>query len=335
MRNVIISGIAGLVVGAIVGVTILAPKSETPAPASSRSAGNSITIGTGGVTGVYYPAGGAICLLVNRDRKDHGFRCSVESTGGSVFNLNKISSGELDMGIAQSDWQFHAYNGTSRFEDQGPAKNLRSVFSIHPEPFTVVARAASGIRVLEDMKGKRVNIGNPGSGQRGTMEVLMKAQGWTKDDFQSVSELSSRDQSSALCAGQIDAMVFTVGHPSQSIKEATTSCDSVIVEVSGPVIDKLVRDNEYYRTTIIPAGMYRGNHDDVRTFGVVATFVASEATPADAVYTVVKAVFENFEAFKMLHPAFKILNKADMIKKGLSAPLHPGAVKYYKEAGLM
>ena len=163
----------------------------------------------------------------------------------------------------------------------------------------------------------------------------MKAQGWTKDDFQAVSELRSRDQSSALCADQIDAMVFTVGHPSQSIKEATTSCDSVIVEVSGPVIDKLVQDNEYYRTTVIPAGMYRGNPDDVRTFGVIATFVASAAKPADAVYTVVKAVFENFEAFKTLHPAFKILNKADMIKNGLSAPLHSGAVKYYKEAGFM
>ncbi len=335
VRKVILSGIAGLVVGAVIGVSVLAPKLKAPSPAPSRSAGNSITIGTGGVTGVYYPAGGAVCLLVNRERKNHGFRCSVESTGGSVINLNKINSGDLDMGIAQSDWQFHAFNGTSRFKDQGPMKNLRSVFSIHPEPFTVVARAASGIGVFEDLRGKRVNIGNPGSGQRGTMEVLMKAQGWTKDDFQAVSELRSRDQSSALCAGQIDAMVFTVGHPSQSIKEATTSCDSVIVDVSGPVIDKLVQDNEYYRTTVIPAGMYRGNPDDVRTFGVVATFVASAATPADAVYTVVKAVFENFEAFKTLHPAFKTLGKADMIKNGLSAPLHPGAVKYYKEAGLM
>ncbi len=335
VRKVIISGIAGLVVGAVIGATVLAPQSKAPSPAPSGRAGNSVTIGTGGVTGVYYPAGGAVCLLVNRERKNHGFRCSVESTRGSVFNLNKINSGDLDMGIAQSDWHFHAYNGTSRFKDQGPMENLRSVFSIHPEPFTVVARAASGIKAFGDLRGKRVNIGNPGSGQRGTMEVLMKAQGWTRDDFQAVSELRSRDQSSALCAGQIDAMVFTVGHPSRSIKEATTSCDSVIVEVSGPVIDKLVQDNEYYRTTVIPAGMYRGNPDDVRTFGVVATFVTSAATPADAVYTVVKAVFENFEAFKMLHPAFKILNKADMIKNGLSAPLHAGAVKYYKEAGLM
>jgi len=334
VRNAVLSGIAGLVVGAVIGVTVLTPKFKAPQPPTGP-AWNFVTIGTGGVTGVYYPAGGAICLLVNKGRKDHGFRCSVESTGGSVVNLDKIRSGELNMGIAQSDWHFHAHNGSSRFKDSGPARNLRSVFSIHPEPFTVVARAGSGIRKFQDLKGKRVNIGNPGSGQRGTMEVLMKAQGWTKDDFQAVFELRSRDQSAALCAGRIDAMVFTVGHPSQSIKEATTSCDSVIVDVSGPVIDRLVRENEYYQTAVIPAGMYRGNPNDVRTFGVVATLVASAATPADAVYTVVKAVFENFEAFRTLQPAFKSLGKKGMVKNGLSAPLHPGAVKYFKEAGLM
>lgn len=337
MRNVILSGIAGLVAGAVIGATVLAPKSNLPATdtAGSGAAKNFVTIGTGGVTGVYYPAGDAVCLLVNRGRKVHGLRCSVESTGGSVFNLNNIRSGDLDLGIAQSDWQFHAFKGTSRFQDKGPSEGLRAVFSIHPEPFTVVARVGAGIRKIGDLAGKRVNIGNPGSGQRGTMEVLMKAMGWTNADFETVSELRSRDQSAALCAGTIDAMVFTVGHPSQSIKEATTSCDSVLVEVSGPVIDQLVGENEYYRTATIPGGMYRGNPVDVRTFGVVATLVASAATSEDAVYTVVKSVFDNFEPFKMLHPAFKNLDKAEMIKMGLSAPFHPGALKYYKEAGLM
>ncbi len=294
-----------------------------------------VTIGTGGVTGVYYPTGGAICRLVNKTRKEHGIRCSVESTGGSVYNLNTIAAGELDMGVAQSDWQYHAYNGTSKFEKKGPNKKLRSVFSIHPEPFTVVARADSGIKDFKDLKGKRVNIGNPGSGQRGTMEVVMGAVGWTKADFKLASELKSSEQSKALCDNKVDAMVFTVGHPSGSIKEATTSCDAVMVSVTGPEIDKLVADNDYYRTATIPGGMYRGTDTDTATFGVGATFVSSSDVPVDVIYNVVKAVFDNFDQFRKLHPAFKNLKKEEMIKDGLSAPLHDGAVKYYKEVGLM
>ena len=293
------------------------------------------TIGTGGVTGVYYPTGGAIARLVNKGRKEHGIRCSVESTGGSVYNLNAIAAGELDMGVAQSDWQYHAYNGTSKFAKKGPNKDLRAVFSVHPEPFTVVARADSGIKNFMDLKGKRVNIGNPGSGQRGTMEVVMKAMGWTKDDFKLASELKSAEQSSALCDNKIDAIVFTVGHPSGSIKEATTSCDSVMVTVDGPVIEKLVNDADYYRMATIPGGMYRGTDGDTTTFGVGATFVSSAKVSDDIIYQVVKAVFENFDQFKKLHPAFANLKKEEMIKDGLSAPLHDGAVKYYKEAGLM
>lgn len=294
-----------------------------------------VTIGTGGVTGVYYPTGGAICRLVNKTRKEHGIRCSVESTGGSVYNLNTIRAGELDMGVAQSDWQYHAYNGTSKFEKQGPNKDLRAVFSVHPEPFTVVARKDSGVTDFMDLKGKRVNIGNPGSGQRGTMEVLMGALGWTKADFKLASELKSSEQSKALCDNKIDAIVFTVGHPSGSIKEATTSCDSVMVSVTGAKVDKLVADNDYYRTATIPGGMYRGTPADTKTFGVGATFVSSSKVPENVIYNVVKAVFENFDEFKKLHPAFANLNPKEMIKDGLSAPLHKGALKYYKEAGMM
>jgi TRAP transporter TAXI family solute receptor len=236
-----------------------------------------ITIGTGGVTGVYYPTGGAICRLVNKGRKDHGIRCSVESTGGSIYNIKTIRAGELEFGVAQSDWQYHAYNGTSRFEEDGAFEGLRAVFSVHPEPFTVVARADAGISTFDDLKGKRVNIGNPGSGQRGTMEVLMEAKGWTTDDFALATELKAAEQSAALCDNQIDAMVYTVGHPSGSIQEATTACDSVLVEVSGDAVEGLVNDNPYYRTATIPGGMYRGNDADTQTFGVGATFVSSDA----------------------------------------------------------
>ena len=294
-----------------------------------------VSIGTGGVTGVYYPTGGAICRLFNKGRKEHGVRCSVESTGGSVYNLNTIRQGELDFGVAQSDWQYHAYNGTSKFEDQGAYENLRAVFSVHPEPFTVVARADSGISSFADLEGKRVNIGNPGSGQRGTMEVVMGALGWDKSTFALASELKSAEQSQALCDNKIDAMIFTVGHPSGSIKEATTSCDSVLVPVTGAEIDKLVGDNDYYRHATIPGGMYRGTDDDTETFGVGATFVSSTDVPDEVVYVIVKAVFENFDQFKKLHPAFANLKPEEMIKDGLSAPLHDGAAKYYKEKGWM
>lgn len=294
-----------------------------------------VSIGTGGVTGVYYPTGGAICRLVNKGRKEHGVRCSVESTGGSVYNINTIRAGELDFGVAQSDWQYHAYRGTSKFADAGKFEKLRAVFSVHPEPFTVVARKDSGIQNFADLKGKRVNIGNPGSGQRGTMEVVMEALGWGKDDFALASELKAAEQSQALCDNKIDAMVYTVGHPAGSIKEATTSCDSVIVNVTGGAIDKLVGDNDYYRHATIPGGMYRGNPQDARTFGVGATFVTSADVDEDAVYQVVKAVFDNFADFKKLHPAFANLKETEMIKDGLSAPLHPGAARYYKERGWM
>ncbi len=292
-----------------------------------------ITIGTGGVTGVYYPTGGAICRLVNKGRKDHGIRCSVESTGGSVYNINTIREGELEFGVAQSDWQYHAFNGTSKFEEAGAFEGLRAVFSVHPEPFTVVARADAGIASFDDLKGKRVNIGNPGSGQRGTMEVLLEAKGWSTDDFALATEMKAAEQSAALCDNQIDAMVYTVGHPSGSIQEATTACDSVLVTVSGDAVTGLINDNPFYRSATIPGGMYRGNDGDTATFGVGATFVTSDAVSEEAVYVVVKSVMENIDAFRKLHPAFAHLEPKDMATAGLSAPLHPGAAKYYKEQG--
>jgi TRAP transporter TAXI family solute receptor len=294
-----------------------------------------VTIGTGGQTGVYYVVGGSICRLVNKGTKDHDIKCT-HTTGGSVANINGIKAGDLDMGVAQSDWQYHAYNGTApdQFPD-GAYPELRAVFSVHPEPFTVVARADSGIKTFDDLKGKRVNVGNPGSGQRGTMEVVMKAMGWTMDDFKLASELKSAEQAQALCDNKIDAMIFTVGHPSGSIKEATTSCESIIVPVEGPVIKALVDENDYYAATVIPGGMYTGTDADTPTFGVGATFVSSTATDDEIIYQIVKAVFENFKRFKKLHPAFANLEPSLMITNNLSAPLHDGAIRYSKEQGWM
>ncbi len=294
-----------------------------------------ISIGTGGVTGVYYPAGGAICRLVNRDRAEHGIRCGVESTGGSIFNINAIRSGELEFGVAQSDWQYHAYNGTSRFEDDGPFEGLRAMFSLHPEPFTVVARADAGITSFDDLPGKRVNIGNPGSGQRGTMEVVMAAMGWTEDTFGQVTELPAGEQSLALCDNNVDAIVYTVGHPSGAIQEATTACDTVLVNVDNDTIRELVEDRDYYRMATIPGGMYRGTDEDITTFGVGATFVTSDAVPEEVAFQVARAIFENLDQFTSLHPALANLDPAEMVSDGLSAPLHDGAARFFTEAGMM
>lgn len=293
-----------------------------------------ISIGTGGVTGVYYPTGGAICRLVNKNRKTHGIRCSAESTGGSIYNINTIRAGELEFGVAQSDWQYHAYNGTSKFKDQGAFKDLRAVFSVHPEPVTVIASDSSGINNLTDAKGKRLNIGNPGSGTRGTWEVIEEALGWSRSDLKLAAEMKSAETGQAVCDGKIDAYFWLVGHPSALTQESLATCDAHLVNVTGPAIDKLVADNSFYRTATIPAGMYN-NKEDVQTFGVGATFVSSSKVSDHVVYTVVKAVFENFDDFRKLHPAFANLKEKEMISDSLSAPLHPGAAKYYKERGWM
>ena len=294
-----------------------------------------VTIGTGGVTGVYYAAGGAICRLVNKDRAKHGVRCSVESTGGSVYNINTIRGGELDFGVAQSDWQYHAVHGSSSFKDAGPFAELRAVFSLHPEPFTVVARKEANIKSFADFKGKRFNIGNPGSGTRASMEELLKALNFSKSDFALASELKADEHGAALCDNKIDGFFYGVGHPSANIQDPTTTCGAKLVPLSGPAVDKLVADNPFYAAVAIPGGLYAGNPDPTPTYGVVASFVSSTAVPAESVYLLVKAVFENFEDFKKLHPAFANLEASQMIRNGLSAPLHEGAIKYYKERGWM
>lgn len=291
-----------------------------------------ITIGTGGQTGVYFVVGQSICRLVNRDTATTGLKCTAPSTGGSIANINAIKAGDMTMGVAQSDWQYHAYNGTSKFEGD-KFDNERAVFSVHSEPFTVIARADAGIATFDDLKGKRVNVGNPGSGQLATMEVVLEAKGWTMDDFALASELKPAEQAAALGDNKVDAIVYTVGHPNGSIQEAVSTVDAVLVPVEGEAIDKLVADNPFYAYATIPGGMYKGNPDDVKTFGVKATFVTSADVPDETVYQVVKAVFDNFDRFKGLHPAFATLKEEDMVKDGLSAPLHPGAEKYYKERG--
>ncbi|MES0879495.1 TAXI family TRAP transporter solute-binding subunit [Roseibium sp. SCP14] len=301
----------------------------------AASAEQFITIGTGGVTGVYYPTGGAICRLVNKGRKDHGIRCSVESTGGSVYNTRTIRQGELDFGVVQSDVQAAGLNGTGAFTDDGAYPELRALFSVHPEPMHVMARADAGVNSPADLKGKKVNIGNPGSGTRVLAETLMKYTGLTPDDFALAAELKSSEQAAALCDGKLDAAIWAAGLPNGSSQEATSTCEIKMVPLSGEAIDNLLAENTAYAAATIPGGMYPGNPDDIPSWGPKATFVTSADVSDEVAYAVVSAVFENFDDFKKLHPAFSRLKQEEMIKDGLTADLHPGAVKYYKEKGWM
>lgn len=308
-------------------------QSATKAPAEPKT--TFVTIGTGGITGVYYPTGGAIARIVNQKRDVHGIRCTIESTDGSVFNVNAVMSGDLQFGVVQSDRQYQAVNGLVEWKDKGPQKDLRSVFSVHPESITLVAAVDANINSINDLKGKRVNIGNPGSGQRQNSIDALEAVGIDyKNDM--ISEgIKPAEAPGLLQDGRIDAFFYTVGHPSGAIKEATTGARKVrFAEITG--VEDLLAKYPYYAKAKVPINVYPGaqNSTDVDTFGVKATFVTSAQVPDDVVYAITKEVFENFESFKLLHPAYANLTKENMLE-GLSAPIHPGALKYYKEAGLM
>src|SRR5689334_18002801 len=318
-------------ISGIAAATFLAVASlATPAPAQQKF----VTVGTGGVTGVYYAVGGAVCRLMNKNRAQTGIRCSVESTGGSVFNVNAIRSGELDFGLTQSDIQFNAAKGEAQFKGNGDP-DLRAVFSVHPEPFTVLARRDAGVTKFADFKGKRFNIGNPGSGTLASMEELLKQMGWTRADFSLAAELKADEQGTALCDNKIDGFFYGVGHPSAAIQDPTTACGAKLIALTGPAVDALVSRHPYYAKATIPGGMYANNPGPTETYGVLATFVTSAKASDDTVYALVKAVFDNLDEFKKLHPAFANLDPKAMTTNGLSAPLHPGAVKFYKEKGWM
>ncbi|HWE18051.1 MAG TPA: TAXI family TRAP transporter solute-binding subunit [Hyphomicrobiaceae bacterium] len=311
----------------VLAVGIVALTAIGPASAQEKF----ITIGTGGVTGVYYAAGGAICRLLNKDRKTHGIRCSVESTGGSAFNVNTLRVGELDFGLVQSDVHSQALKGEGPFKDA--FADLRAIYSVHPEPMTVLVRKEAGVSKFEDLKGKRFNVGNPGSGTRVALEQLLGALGWKLSDFALASELRADEHGPALCDNKIDGFFFTVGHPSANIQDPTTTCGAKLISLRGPAVDKLVRENSYFAKSTIPGGLYIGNPEPTETYGVLATLVTSARMPDNVVYTLVKATFDNFEEFRKLHPALANLKPEEMVKNGLSAPLHAGAAKYYKEKG--
>ena len=291
-----------------------------------------VTIGTGGVTGLYYPTGGAICRMVNRGKKIHGIRCNVEATGGSEFNINSIASKELDLGVAQSDVVYNAWHGEAPFLKK--RSQMRSVFSIHPETLTLVTRKETKIRRIKDLKGKRVNIGNPGSGQRRTSLELFASCGIKEEELALAGDLKAAEMPDALRDKKIDAYFYTIGHPNANIQDIATTLDVMVVPITGKCVENLITQRPYYVKSAVPGGLYRGVDKDVPTFGVKATLMTSESVPNDVIYHLVKAVFENLEEFRNLHPAYRRLDQKGMLK-GLSPPFHPGAEKYYKEKGLL
>ncbi|GAB2182743.1 TAXI family TRAP transporter solute-binding subunit [Roseibium sp. LAB1] len=293
-----------------------------------------ITIGTGGVTGVYYPSGGATCKIVNMTRADHGVRCSVETTLGSIANIEKIHSGEIDFGYVQSDWQHHAFLGTSAFQENGPFEDLRSIFSLHAEVATIVVREESPYREFDDLKEAKINIGSKGSGSAASWNALISRLGWTQKDQEGLEELKTSALAEALCSGRIDAYFELIGHPAALIEETQERCDIRLIGIDGEAVDKLLAEFPYYMPADIPAGLY-GLAEPAESFGVIATFVTSAKMPEAIVKTLVEAVFENFDSFKRLHPALGRLTEKDMVAYKMPAPLHPGALTYFREKGLV
>ena len=292
-----------------------------------------ITIGTGGVTGVYYPTGGAICRMVNKQKKKTGIRCSVESTGGSVYNVNTIHQGELDFGISQSDTAYQAYNGIGKFKGK-PIKELRSVMAIYPELLTLVVAKRSGIKNIMDVKGKRINIDTPGSGTRMTTEIVLKAFGIKHSDLKQIDELSSSEGPTLLKDDHVDGYFAVFGHPTANIKDAANSVDIDLIPIEGKPVDMLVKKYPYYAKGIISGTFYKGVTHDTPSIGVKAVLCTSAKTSDKVVYTVMKTILDNFAAFKKLHPAYKTITKKSLLD-GLSIPQHPGAIKAFKEAGLL
>ena len=326
MRKVLLFGLAA----AVVIVFSLAHVETCPAKTSS------VIIGTGSVTGVYYATGGAIGKIVNKKRKQYYLRVTAESTSGSVFNVNAVMAGDLEFGIVQSGRQYQAWNGIKDWKDKGPQKKLRAICSFHPETIILVAADDTGIETFMDIKGKHVNIGNPGSGQRGNSTDALRACGidWKTD--MRAEGLKADESAKFLQDGRIDAFFYTVGHPDGSTKEATSGKRKVhFVPVTGPCIDKLVAKWPYYAKAYVPIKNYpmATNKENVDTFAVKATFVTSADIPDDVVYVITKEIFDNLEDFKKLHPAYEVLTRKTMLE-ALSAPIHPGAMRYYKEVGL-
>lgn len=318
--------------GAAVGVALLM---ATAAHAQDRTF---VNIGTAGIGGGYYPTGGFICNLVNKGRESqgHNIRCTVESTGGSVANLRSIQTGQMEVAIAQSDWQYHSYRGTSQFEENGANKDLRFLFSLHLDTAHLVARKEVGAEKFQDLKSKIVNIGNAGSGQQASMRFALEQYGTTPEEyFGQATLLTSREQAQALCDGKVDAFFYTTGITAATITEATSTCPSEVLNWYDDTIARMIEEYPYFGVSVIPEGIYEGQDGQVETWGIPATIVASADADEEAIYHIVKAVFDNFQDFKAQSSLYVGVTREGAVKNGKSVPYHPGAERYFKEVGLI
>lgn len=292
-----------------------------------------MTIGTGAVTGVYYAAGGAICKTVNRDRATHGMRCLVEVSQGSTANIDSLARGNVNMALVQSDVQYRALRGEGSFAKSGVQGDLRSVFGLYAETFTVLTTPDLGAKYFADLKGRKVSFGMPGTGSRASVDDLLSIYLFQPSDFAAVTERSADDQGYAVCERKIDAAVFVVGHPATHLTRSTKDCGAQVIGLTEAARDLAVAARPYFVKADIPAGTYANQTSTVTSVGMVATLTTVASVPEATVYAIVKGVFDNFDDFKRLHPAFSQLDPKRMVSEGLSAPLHPGALKYYKEKG--
>ncbi|MCB1501913.1 MAG: TAXI family TRAP transporter solute-binding subunit [Bauldia sp.] len=295
-----------------------------------------ISIISGRPGGVYYPVAGAICQLVNEHTAEHGVTCTVAFGIGSVANIEAMRDGEATMAMAQSDTQRDALTATGPFAEAEAFTELRSVAALFVEQVTIAARKDKGIVAFDDLKGRRVYLGPPGSGGRVLIDRLIAAEGWAPGDVTEVKEgdFTAPNLSEALCDGAFDAFVITVGHPSPLIKDAASMCDVVLVPVAGPVVETLIAGDSLYAATSVPAGLYPGVGRAVPGIGLVATLVTTSDVDPDVVYAVAEAFGEGYERLRASSPLFSSLSADQIGKDGLTAPLHEGAARYYSETGV-
>lgn len=317
-------------IGVLGGFTALAVIGPACAPMAYRP---DVVIGTASPTGIYYPLGGSICRLLNLETSRHGLRCSEEPSSGFIANIDSLRRGRLDIGIVPSDVLADAVAGQGSFTSQGPRSELRTLFAGPDEMLTIVAQKELGIRTVAEVRGTRINIGDPGSRQRASIDRVMSVLGLRRSDFVDVRELPAAAQSRAFCVKELDVIVYSVGHPTGLIHDVIRTCHGRLVEVSGPAIDRMLSEYREYERAVIPGGTYSNNPADVQTFGVRAVVVASPRVSDTVAYEITRSVFDNFDAFRRLHPAFEALSVADMVRPNRRAPVHAGAMRYYREHG--
>lgn len=282
-----------------------------------------LTIGTGALNGVYYPTGGAICRLLNEESASKGLHCAVQSTSGSLANLKELGQGKIQLALVQSDVVHHAAKGTGPFVGQPPNDRLRSLFRLHQESLTLLASATSSITTLADIEGKRVDLGNPGSGERVTSQALLDAMGWQASSFAPVIPAAVNSRLEGLCDGTLDAAFVVAGHPNQGIGDLTGRCKARIIPIEGEQIDRLLKHHPYYQHSRIGANLYPGQPTSVSTFAVTAELIALDSLPEAEVRTVRDVLTARLKQFTRLHPALTPLTQDSMLAAA-DIPRHPG-----------